>query len=96
MMERPEEQARDVFAMMEEIPSQVYFGFAVGSTLASAIAYLLGRRHLALFIGQWPPTFLALTLFYKLLRPSREEVMPGMRRAGEEARRVAEEMRRAG
>jgi hypothetical protein len=31
---------------------------------------LIGRDHWALFVGQWPPTFIAFALYHRLLRPS--------------------------
>jgi hypothetical protein len=67
--------------VMEEVPTQAYWGLAMGSVLLAAVLFLTGRRNGALFVGQWPPTFLALALLYKLLRPSRESVAAGMGRA---------------
>jgi hypothetical protein len=61
-----------VMRSMEAVPTQIYWGLAMGSVILSAMFYLFGKRNTALFIGQWPPTFLALALLYKLLRPSRE------------------------
>ena len=46
---------------------------AMASVIFSAVLYLLGRRSTALFVGQWPPTLLAMALLYKLLRPSQED-----------------------
>jgi hypothetical protein len=67
-------QARKDLVMrsMEVIPTQIYWALAMSSVMVSAFLYLSGRRNTALFVGQWPPTFLALALLYKLLRPSRE------------------------
>ena len=70
---------------MEAVPTQMYWSLAMGSVLASALFYLLGKRETALFVGQWPPTFLVLALLYKLLRPSREQGMTGMRDAMQQA-----------
>ena len=63
---------RELMRSMETIPTQAYWGMAMASVLFSALLYLIGRRSSALFVGQWPPTFLALALLYKLLRPSQE------------------------
>jgi hypothetical protein len=68
-----------VMRSMEAVPTQVYWGLAMSSVAFSALFYLTGRRNAALFIGQWPPTFLALALLYKLLRPSREPEAAGRR-----------------
>ncbi len=73
-----------VMRSMEAVPTQIYWGLAMGSVLVSALFYLIGRRNTALFIGQWPPTFLALALLYKLLRPSREPGAAGLRDALQE------------
>ena len=77
-----------VMRSMEGIPTQMYWALAMGSVLASAMFYLLGKRNAALFVGQWPPTFLALALLYKLLRPSREDGVAGLRDATEQASSV--------
>ncbi len=75
------EEKNQMMRAMENVPTQAYWGLAVGSVLLSAVFYLTGKRNAALFVGQWPPTFLALALLYKLLRPSRESVAAGMGRA---------------
>jgi hypothetical protein len=36
---------------------------------------LCGKKDAAVFVGQWPPTFILFALAYKLLRPSDEDVM---------------------
>ena len=79
-------QANDAyFEAMEAIPTQVYYGLAVASIVASAVLFMSGRRHWSLFVGQWPPTFIAMALMNKLLRPSQEHL-------GEAARRASESM----
>lgn len=78
MIQREGTPVTGFFETMEHVPSQVYFGLAMGSIIGSALAYFSGRRDLALFIGEWAPTFLVLPLFYKLLRPAREEMRVGM------------------
>ena len=61
--------------MMESVPTQAYLGAAVGSLALSALLRLFGKKDAAVFVGQWPPTFLLFALAYKLLRPSNEDVM---------------------
>ena len=68
--------------MMEAVPTQVYLSAALGSIGASALLRLFGFKDMALFVGQWPPTFILLALAHKLLNPSTEE---GFRQAGEAA-----------
>jgi hypothetical protein len=58
--------------MMEKIPTLGYFGLALGSIAASAVLRLAGKKEAALFVGQWPPTFLLFALAHKLLQPSQE------------------------
>jgi hypothetical protein len=58
--------------MMEKIPTQTYLGLALGSIAASALLRIAGKKEAALFVGQWPPTFLLFALAHKLLQPSEE------------------------
>jgi hypothetical protein len=60
--------------LMEAVPTQAYLGAAVGSIALSAILRMLGKKDAAIFVGQWPPTFILFALAYKLLRPSGEDV----------------------
>jgi hypothetical protein len=85
-----EESKDGMMRAMEAVPTQAYWGLAIGSVVLSAILYMTGRRTSALFVGQWPPTFLALALLYKLLRPSREA---GAARMGQAAREMADALR---
>jgi hypothetical protein len=67
--------------LMETVPTQAYLGAALGSIALSAGLRLAGKKDAAIFVGQWPPTFILFALAYKLLRPSDEDA----RREGEEA-----------
>ncbi len=70
----PEAAQHDVFRFLANIPAEAYMYAMLASVLGSAAMYLMGRRHTALFIGEWAPTFVAIGLFYKLLRPSGRNV----------------------
>ena len=59
--------------MMEEIPTQAYLGAALGAIGLSALLRLFGKKDAAVFVGQWPPTFILFALAYKILRPSDED-----------------------
>lgn len=59
-------------AIWEKIPTNAYFLAAAGSIMISMLLMLSGKQRAALFVGQWPPTMIALALMNKLLRPSRE------------------------
>lgn len=77
------EKRETYLGAMEEMPTQSYFLLSLGAIALSATLFLMGRRSLATFIGLWPPTILGFALFYKLLRPSREDVAQQMRRVQE-------------
>lgn len=57
------------FSFTNEVPEQVWYWAAMGSIAASLIFKLSGKDNWALFVGQWPPTFLILAVFHKVLRP---------------------------
>ncbi len=59
------------FAVTDQIPEEAWYWAAMGSIAVSALLKLLKKDHWALFVGQWPPTFLILAIFHKVLRPSR-------------------------
>ncbi len=67
--------------LMEAVPTQAYLGAALGSIALSAGLRLAGKKDAAIFVGQWPPTFILFGLAYKLLRPSDEDAA----REGQEA-----------
>jgi hypothetical protein len=50
----------------ESISEETYYWAAMISILLSLLVKVAGRDHLALFIGQWPPTFLLLGLYRRL------------------------------
>lgn len=57
------------FRVTDDVPEEAWYWAAVGSILLSAGFKLAKKDHMALFIGQWPPTFIAFALYHKLLRP---------------------------
>ena len=59
--------------VMEAVPTQAYLGAAVGSIALSALLRVFGKKDAAIFVGQWPPTFILFALAYKILRPSDED-----------------------
>ena len=46
-----------------QLPSSFYLGAAGASIVGSLLAKIQGKDHLALFVGQWAPTFLGAALF---------------------------------
>lgn len=66
-----QEAQESYFSFTDQVPEQVWYWAALGSIAASALCKLTGKDNWALFIGQWPPTFLLLAIFHKVLKPSR-------------------------
>jgi len=62
---------QEYFRITDRIPEQAWYWAAMGAVAVSATLFLAGRRDWSHFVGQWPPTFLLLALFHKVLRPSR-------------------------
>ena len=58
------------FQFTDQVPEQVWYWAAIGSILVSALLKLMGKDNWSIFVGQWPPTFLILGVFHKLVRPS--------------------------
>ena len=83
-MERPAAYLR----LMEKVPTGVYMTAALAAIAGSATLRILGKKEAAIFVGQWPPTFILFALAYKLLRPSREDPAEQMRGAAAEAERL--------
>ena len=55
------------FRVTDQVPGQVWYWAALASIIASATLQLTGRKDWAVFVGQWPPTFLLFGIFHKLL-----------------------------
>ncbi len=75
--------------MVEKISTQGYLGLALSAIIASALLRIAGKKEAALFVGQWPPTFILFALAHKLLRPSQERGSQATREALDEAARLA-------
>lgn len=72
---------RDYFDFMARVPSSYYYFGMLASVAISAYLYFTGRRHTALFVGEWAPTILTAGLFYKFLHPTREGIGESFREA---------------
>ena len=68
-------KAQDVqeqyFRVTDQVPGAVWYWGAMASIIVSATLFLVGKREWGNFVGQWPPTFLLLGLFHKLLGSGR-------------------------
>ena len=58
------------FKITDSVPEQVWYWAAMSTIVVSATLFLTGKRDWSTFVGQWPPTFLILAIFHKVLRPS--------------------------
>jgi hypothetical protein len=69
--ENVEQGQQTYFRITDRMPEEVWYWAAMGSIAVSAGLWLRGKRDWSTFVGQWPPTFLILGIFHKVLRPSR-------------------------
>lgn len=53
----------------DAIPEETWYWAAMATIGISAFLKLSNKDHWALFVGQWPPTFLLFGLFSRLLKP---------------------------
>jgi hypothetical protein len=60
--------ARKIEEQTAKIPSDVWLWAAFGSIGLSLAFKLAKKDNLALFVGQWPPTFLILGVYNKLVK----------------------------
>lgn len=51
-----------------KIPSDVYLWAAAGTMALSLGCFLAGKKHSALFFGQWAPSLLVIGLYNKLVK----------------------------
>lgn len=51
-----------------KVPSMVFLGAAVASMGVSLALKCMGRKHTALFIGQWAAPFLLLGIYNKIVK----------------------------
>lgn len=68
----PEHKEGTVAKMIEDqtakIPSDIYL-WAAGASIATSLTLkVMGRRHEALFVGQWVAPFLLLGVYNKLVK----------------------------
>ncbi len=60
--------AKGIEKQTAKIPSDVFLWAALGSMATSLTLKLTGRKHDALFIGQWAAPFLLLGVYNKLVK----------------------------
>ena len=68
--EQPAAEAQQTFfRITDNIPEEAWYWAAIGSIGISALLKLAEKDNWAIFVGQWPPTFLLFGLYHRLLRP---------------------------
>lgn len=60
--------ARTIEEQTAKLPSDLFLWAAGGSIIGSMLLHLSGRKHDAIFVGQWAPTFLILGLYNKIVK----------------------------
>jgi hypothetical protein len=50
------------------VPSSLFLGLALGSMAVSAVLQLSGKKHWALFLGQWAAPFLIIGNYNKMVK----------------------------
>ncbi|GAC1474165.1 MAG: hypothetical protein NVS2B16_06060 [Chloroflexota bacterium] len=58
------------FQITNNVPEQAWYWASLGSILLSASLKVAGKNDWAIFVGQWPPTFLLFGVYHRLVRPS--------------------------
>ncbi len=81
---QPAEEAQQTFfRATDNIPEETWYWLALSSIGASALLKFSGKDNWSLFVGQWPPTFFAVGLYHKLIRPGSEDVTGQIQGAGQ-------------
>jgi hypothetical protein len=68
MSDKASEAQQSYFRVTDSVPEQTWYWLALGSIGISAVLKLMEKDHWALFVGQWPPTFLLFGIFHRLHR----------------------------
>jgi hypothetical protein len=60
--------AKPIEEYTARLPSDTFLWLAAGSIVGSLGLMLSGRKHDALFVGQWAPAFLLLGVYNKIVK----------------------------
>ncbi len=69
--------ARPIEEFTSRLPSDTFLWLAMASIGGSLTLRMMGRRHDALFVGQWAPTFLILGVYNKIVKVSGHDRFDG-------------------
>ena len=65
------EAQQTFFRITDNVPEEAWYRAALASIGISALLKLANKDNWAIFVGQWPPTFLLFGLYHRLIHPSR-------------------------
>ncbi len=68
-MHKADDAQKSALRVTDGVPEEAWYWLALGSIGLSAWLKLRGKDNWALFVGQWPPTFLLFGLYNRLVRP---------------------------
>ena len=68
---KPQDVQDQYFRATDQVPQEVWYWAALGSIIASAMLFIMGKRDWGIFVGQWPAAFILFGVFHKLLHPTR-------------------------
>jgi hypothetical protein len=66
-MAKKTEASEQALRITDSIPESTWYWAALASIGLSAFLRLRGNAHWALFVGQWPPTFLLFGLYSRFM-----------------------------
>ena len=69
MLEQSSSAQQSFFRATDSVPEEAWYWAAVGSIIVSAVLKMMHKDHWALFVGQWPPTFLLFGVYHRLVKP---------------------------
>jgi hypothetical protein len=93
-MNQHENPQNIVFQALDAVPSQLWYVLGIGSILTSMTFQAMGKQNWADFVGKWPPTFLLIGLYHKLLRPGNEDATGQASHAAQQFGELGDEFNR--
>ena len=69
--------ARTIEEQTAKLPSDLFLWAAGASIIGSLALQFSGRRHESLFVGQWAPTLLILSLYNKIVKVAGSDAHSG-------------------
>jgi len=81
-MKQQDNPQNAIFKVLDTVPGQLWYILGVASIVASLVFQLAGKKNWADFVGKWPPTFFAVGLYHKLVRPGQEDATEKLRQTG--------------